>query len=234
MRLRWEGLAALILLSGSCAYQAADGMSPAQERVQVSVRSDNDLIRHLRLVLADSKLAARINYRLQVCRDQIYDPFPVPQIRVKSPSENAVGLTAIREIVSGHRNVSVTEKSAGLIGVTIGNVPDSILRTTITHLTFSPDAQYNGIDAVGAIENNPEVQAAMRRLDIHIAPTFIDHLVAPPDPTMPHLPASMRNLTVDEALDAVARTFGGIILYGACTNPPLFVIGFADIIRRAK
>ena len=29
----------------------------------------------------------------------------------------------------------------------------------------------------------------------------------------------MQNLTIDEMLDAVARTFNGIVAYGVCTQP---------------
>jgi hypothetical protein len=33
---------------------------------------------------------------------------------------------------------------------------------------------------------------------------------------LPHLPASMKDLTMDRALDAVAKTFGGIVIYETC------------------
>jgi hypothetical protein len=47
----------------------------------------------------------------------------------------------------------------------------------------------------------------------------------------PHLPPLMTNVTVDDALDSVAQTFKGIVLYGACTQPDgkeLFDINYID------
>jgi hypothetical protein len=45
----------------------------------------------------------------------------------------------------------------------------------------------------------------------------------------PHLPRLTQNLTADEALDLVATTFKGIVLYGICTLPDgkgLFQVDF--------
>ncbi|MGC2405114.1 MAG: hypothetical protein WA431_01755, partial [Candidatus Cybelea sp.] len=62
-----------------------------------------------------------------------------------------------------------------------------------------------------------------------LAPSIIDHLAGGPVKGAPHLPELMQNVTLDEQLDAVARTFKGIVTYGVCVQPngkSLFRLGF--------
>jgi hypothetical protein len=87
-------------------------------------------------------------------------------------------------------------------------------------------AQYNPQIAIGAVQNAEEVRAAMRKLNVHVPPTVISILVQQPGEGLPHLPTRLTNVTVDEALDEVATTFEGIVLYGACTQPRLFDLDF--------
>jgi hypothetical protein len=42
-------------------------------------------------------------------------------------------------------------------------------------------------------------------------------LVAPGWKGLPHLPGSVNDVTVDQALDMIAKTWGGPVVYGACT-----------------
>ena len=43
------------------------------------------------------------------------------------------------------------------------------------------------------------------------------------------LPPSLANLTLDQALDAVAESFGGVVSYGACGADGLVSVKFTDI-----
>lgn len=52
-----------------------------------------------------------------------------------------------------------------------------------------------------------------------MAAHVIDHLVSGPAEGAPHLPPLMQSVTVDDALNSVARTFEGIVLYGTCSQP---------------
>jgi hypothetical protein len=42
--------------------------------------------------------------------------------------------------------------------------------------------------------------------------------VVEPREGLPHLPETIQNMTVDQALDVIARTFKGIVIYGECAR----------------
>jgi len=87
--------------------------------------------------------------------------------------------------------------------------------------------QYNPVLAVSAIENTQEVKAAMHRLGVRPVQTLAAQLLIQPAPGLPHLRSSIKDITVDQALDLIAETFNGIVVYGACGD--LFRIDFADM-----
>jgi hypothetical protein len=55
---------------------------------------------------------------------------------------------------------------------------------------------------------------------------FEDILLSGPLPGLPHLPRTIKNVTLDRALDAVAKTFSGIVVFGYCTNTRLYNVDF--------
>jgi hypothetical protein len=117
-----------------------------------------------------------------------------------------------------------------MLRITIGSVSTAILQTRIPALTLNSYEQYSAPSAVLAIENAPEVYAARRSLHLGVPWGIRDIIVGGPVEGAPHLPRVMQNVTVDEALDSVARTFKGIVMYGVCTQPDgkgLFELGFA-------
>jgi hypothetical protein len=73
--------------------------------------------------------------------------------------------------------------------------------------------------------------AKEHRLHFGIAETVLDVIVRGPSNGAPHLPKVMQNVTVDEALDSVARVFNGVVLYGTCKLPDgneLFRVDYID------
>jgi hypothetical protein len=138
---------------------------------------------------------------------------PFPQVRLQTPSARNSGLAAIREIFQREHSVIVTTDDQ-IFRVRIGDVPGAILRTRITRLSLSPDAQYNPEDAIEAIFSNEDVRAARDKLGVREGGSLADHLMQEPREGYPHLPATLTDLTVDEALDHVAATFDAIVLYG--------------------
>jgi hypothetical protein len=77
------------------------------------------------------------------------------------------------------------------------------------------------------MENAPEVQSAMRELNIRIPARPLSIGIAQPADGLPHLPSVITNVTMDQALDLVAKTFRGIVLYEFCSPPDQFEIDFA-------
>jgi hypothetical protein len=45
---------------------------------------------------------------------------------------------------------------------------------------------------------------------------------------LPHLPDVITNLAVDQALDLVAKTFRGVVLYQYCKSAAEYAVFFAD------
>ncbi len=116
-----------------------------------------------------------------------------------------------------------------MLRVMIGSVSTAILQTRIETLTLNPYDQYSAPSAVDTIENAPELHTAEHRLDVYLNQGTIDIIVSGPIPGAPHLPKLIQNVTVDEALDSVAKTFKGIVAYGVCTQPGgkgLFQLGY--------
>jgi hypothetical protein len=149
--------------------------------------------------------------------DRAYAPFP--RLALAPSPANASPLKAVQTIFRGQRDVVVAADRSGMIMITIGDVPVALLSTKIARLTFDSDARWNPYPAIWAIERTSEVQGAMRRLNIRRLPVLIDILITRSrDNRLPHLPASLENVTMDEALDVIARTFRQLVVYGVCTE----------------
>ncbi|HUE62431.1 MAG TPA: hypothetical protein VMO04_04830, partial [Chthoniobacterales bacterium] len=170
-----------------------------------------------------SNKAVRLYYRAncRVTKDYFgQEPVPFPFVKVQPPSKGKTSLTAIREIFKNDKNVTVREDSVGIIRIWIGKVPTAILQTKLTVLTLDPKDQYNPDDASGAILQTKEMQAAMGSLRFR-TPAKVAGAVAEPMKGLPHLPASIRNVTMEQALDKIAKTWAGegAIIYGVCGEP---------------
>jgi hypothetical protein len=135
------------------------------------------------------------------------------------PAQGATGVTAIRQIFRNDPKVSVAQDRSGMVRITVGSVSTTLLQARIPRITLTPDDQYTVLSAVDEINETTAAYAAKLRLGYGMAPFFIDHLIQQPMDGLPHLPATMQNVTLDETLDVVARTFKGISTYGECKTP---------------
>ncbi|HZW87311.1 MAG TPA: hypothetical protein VFF41_07635 [Gallionella sp.] len=226
MRLPLVAFLALIFW-GFLVSQKAEASSPAQGISQVEGKRNVDaILKYLWPALKSAKKAGRIYY-YAACQPNDNDPVQFPRISAQPPSISNTGLAAVQEMFEKDKSVKVTEGQPGIISIRIGNVPDAILRTKISLLALQPRDQYNDFLALRAIENTKEVQAAMRKRGVRtVSPIVINMIMVEPAEGAPHLPSSMTNVTVDQALDLVAKTFRGIVLYGACMRPSLYKIDF--------
>src|SRR5579863_6903800 len=155
-----------------------------------------------------------------------------PAVFLERPPAEATGMNAVRQIFADDPNVTVTQDRSGMVRIEIGSVSTAILRTRIQALTLVPVEQFRAESAVATIETAPDLQAAERSLNVYSPnPLLVNIVVSGLNPGAPHLPSSIKNVTVDEALDSVARTFNGIVTYGICTRPDgngFFDFGFID------
>ncbi|MFY9740037.1 MAG: hypothetical protein WAK11_13460 [Candidatus Cybelea sp.] len=192
------------------------------------------VLAYLRPVLGHVGGAARIYYAGE-CEAPEKDTSGVwqllfPAVYLQPPRPGVTGLSAVRQIFRDDPNVAVVQDRFGILRITIGSPSTRILQTRIQKLTLSPIDRYSAPSAVVAINEAPELHAAERRLDAYSNLGTINIIVSGPIAGAPHLPRLMQKITVDEALDAVVKTFKGIVTYGICKQPDgerLLQFGFA-------
>jgi hypothetical protein len=201
------------------ACQFAGGQELPKNRtdlLNLSLHNQDMLLHDLGPVLKATGGGGRL-YVHSNCLGDSEDLF-FPRIEVKSGSNGKAGLAAIRDIFAKSKDVTVAERQSGLIGIRIGDISNDLLGTRIHVLKFGPRQRYNYQDAIVAIISTKEVQTKMRELRMEVAPRFVHYPILYPNPKLRHLPASMTDLTMDEALDRVAQAFGGLIIYEECVG----------------
>jgi hypothetical protein len=182
-------------------------------------RHEEAVLEYLREVAWSSKKAIRLYYQANCVpmNGALVDySVRMPLSRVQPPSRDKSGLAAVRDIFHHTKGVRIAEKPEWIIRIWLGKVPTEILRTKIHRLILARQAQYDPSFAIAAIESTKEMDAAMNSLRLSLSPN-VGGLVAPVEKGLPHLPGSVNDVTVDEALDMIAKTWGGPVVYGACT-----------------
>jgi hypothetical protein len=219
------------LMSAIGCTSESSNQTKKHEYIAVSEHTREIVLKNLRLALAPNRQAARIYFNGTCDRDDTGDLlFPI--INIHAPVKQGRGLESVRDIFRNDLNVAVSETHSGIVKITIGKVSGAILDTKIPLLKLDQRAQYNpgGLEgAIPAIEDTSEFKAASKKLKTSQVSYFYIGGVVPALETLPHLPASITNVTVDEALDSVAKTFGGVVTYGECKKPNgenLIDIGF--------
>lgn len=156
----------------------------------------------------------RLYYRAD-CRSVKDSPVPFPLVRVEAPAKGETRLVAARHIFRKAEKVTVREDPGRIIRIWIGDVPTAILQTTIQVVKLNKNDRKTKFGAVQAVLNTKEVQAAMKALGVGTPGYVLSEMAITPPP----YPAEIRNVTLDQALDAIAKAWDGIVVYGACTQP---------------
>lgn len=112
---------------------------------------------------------------------------------------------------------AIVEERLGILSIKLGFVPSDLLATRIHTLRLG-DSNYDDYLAVMAIEQNPDVEAAGQRLGYGHTIGVINRLVQMRAKGLPHLPATLKNLTLDQAIGRVATTFRAIVFVGTCQD----------------
>jgi hypothetical protein len=198
----------VLLLGSALGFASAEGLPRGYV---ISQHNQEAVLKYLRPVLMS---------RGGSCKTKNGQTLPFPRVEVRAPSKGTTGLVAVREIFKNDKHVMVSENRSGMIRVTIGQPVSALLQTRIHSVTLKPHEQYNAVLAIFAILNSKEVEAAMHQLGFDQPNIVFGGGIALPEKgvRLPHLPGSMKDLTVDQALDAFARTFGGIVIYETCAE----------------
>lgn len=197
--------------------QFVSGQDLRSEKSVASERNEDMFLQYLKPVLKSAGGASRLYYHAD-CWTKHGDGILFPRLKLETPSKSKTGLAAIQDVLSKNRHVTVTEGRLGIPRISIGNVREELLNTRIRLLSLKPTERYNGREAISAIEKTKEVQVKMRELRLEHPPTVVSEVTMEPTAGWPHLPASLKNVTMDEALDRVAQTFGGLVIYSECNS----------------
>lgn len=228
--MRWIALL-MVLLGGTLEFQSLEASPINQVQPKSEGKTNADaVLDSLKPILKSSAKVARIYYLGSCEKEDGYYVASFPRIRVQSPLGNNTGLTAIRDVFRNDANVKVSEGTDGIIRVVIGKLPVTILDTKISTITFDQDQRYTENLALTRIQGSKEVREAKQAQGIHRDGIPLDmSAIKPAVPGAPRLPASMINLTLDQALDSVAETFRDIVVYGACTEPRIYTIYYVPL-----
>lgn len=225
-------ITSVLMIGGVLALLGAKPIStPQDDQHSAGSRNEEFVLRYLRPALNSIGTSGRIYYR-GTCKKRGWDPIQFPKTEVQQSPKGVTDLDKIRGMFRNDGDVRVTELRPETIRIEIGNVSAAILQTKISLLELSPVEQYNPAEAINAIEHTKYVKAAMQRLGVSLVPIFLG-LEVSPSQGLPHLPSSMKDMTFDKALDAVANTFKGIVVYGECPQtgvPHEFYVGFAGLV----
>jgi hypothetical protein len=124
----------------------------------------------------------------------------------------------VRQIFAENTNVAIVESPRGIIRVTIGKVSAAILRTKIASIKFHRFARYTEHIAISVLKETNEFQQALDPLGLQTV-SDLSSSVQEPHPGLPRLPESMKDMTADQILDVIAKTFSGVGFYGECSKP---------------
>lgn len=206
----------VLLLGSALGFANAEGLPRGYV---ISQHNQEAVLKYLRPALLSRGGAGRIYYSA-ACKTKDGETLPFPRVEVRPPSNGTTGLVAVREIFENDKRVMVSADRSGMIRITIGQPASALLQTRIRSLPLKLHEQYNGMLAIFAIENTTEVEVAERKLGFYHPNIVFGGGIALPEKgvRLPHLPASMKDLTMDEALDAVAKTFRGIVIYETCVD----------------
>lgn len=214
-------ISSLLLLSSGISTPNLQQSVPPQSQSQIyasSRKNEDSVLQRVRPVLRANEYAGLITYS-GACHTNHPDFVGFPRVNVRRPS-GSTSLAAIREMFANDSAVKVKEKPGKVIEIKIGSPVTSFLRTKISVLRLGAINQYNPDIAIYAIMGAKEVKEKMNRLNFY-APQVINFgtLVTEPAPGLPHLPAVLKNVSVEQILKLIAKKFGWIAVYGTCRQP---------------
>lgn len=142
----------------------------------------------------------------------------LPTVRVPSEDRDRSALETLREIFADDNKMHVTQEMGGTIRMVESGVPEELLDVTIRKLSFNDI--YDPMSAEAIIISAPEVQAFMKAHGIERDPfrRGVRGLRQGPEPGLPHISEDLDNVTVQQALDHLLKTFRGFWVYQNCVS----------------
>jgi hypothetical protein len=209
----------------------ASACSPPVASTEPGKHYERAVLKQLLPALRSTNNVGRIDYEARCPPGELEFPLPFPRVDVLPPLSGETDLDVVRSIFRQAKAIGVVRKADGIIQIRFGKASDAILRTRIRKLNLDPIAQFNPSEVIDAIINSPEVRSAMKELNVALPERVYSMILTPPAEGLPHLPAEISNVTMDQALDMIARMWSGVVLYGVCTRTGMYEESFADSTR---
>jgi hypothetical protein len=226
-RIASKSFAAILGLTVACCA-VADSAGISSPQTDIST-----VVQYLKPAL-DGGTPVRFSYSASCLATTNFPP--IPPIRLRAPSSRFTGIDAVRSVFESDRHVTVTKGPDGIAKITEGKVPTNILETHIALLKLQPIEQYNPSKVIEALESTIELKNAIKSSGLLLVrPLDVQLLYQPgPEDRAPHVPAVLRNISINQVLDMVAGTFGGVVIYGVCTAGPAPRLLFINYISSSQ
>ncbi|HEX4097408.1 MAG TPA: hypothetical protein VHX64_11810 [Caulobacteraceae bacterium] len=119
-----------------------------------------------------------------------------------------------------HALYYVDASDGGLVEVEMRSDLQSILDTRLQNVELKNADAWDGVLSVLTLMGSPEVTKAQADLHAETPEYLLDYIASTPfDPRVVRLPKRLRDLTLREALNTVARTFGSTVSVAVCEEP---------------
>jgi hypothetical protein len=142
----------------------------------------------------------------------------LPKVRAPLEGWNNSALMMLREVFADDHKMQVTQETGGAIRMVESGVPKELMDVTIRKLSFND--VYDPMSAEAMIISAPEVQDFMKAHGIQRDPFRggVRGLRQGPQPGLPHISEDLDNVTVQQALDRLLKTFPGFWIYQNCLS----------------
>ena len=218
----------LLIVQGACACSLVKALPSPAASTEPGKHYERAVLEQVFPALRSTNNAGRIYYEASCPPGEMDYPLAFPRVDVQPPLKGATDLDFVRSIFRPAREKWIVEKIGGIIRIRFGKAPDTILQTQIHRLNLQPIEQFNPLLIIDAIVNSPEVRSAMADLHVVVPQRVYSMIFTPPAEGLPHLPPEISSVTIDQALDMIAKTWSGVVLYGACTRTGMYEVSFAD------
>jgi hypothetical protein len=154
------------------------------------------------------------------CDDKSQELPILPTVRVPLKDRESSALVMLREMFADNHKMQVTQETGGMIRMVESDVPKELLDVTIRKLSFS--GIYDPKSAEAMIISASEVQDFMKAHGIERGSDrfrfAVRGLRQGPEPGLPHISEDLDNVTVEQALDHLLKTFPGLWVYQNCLS----------------
>ncbi len=159
-------------------------------------------------ILEENRRSGSLEYKGQCTSlGNITDSF-----KVSSTSPNRSPVDTLRQMLSANPSVSVKEEK-GIIRVIGGDVGAGVLNVKINEVTFQN--QTNPNEATAKLLGSPELKPY---LESHHTEFVLTSGGIFSLPNGRQITATLKNVTLSQALDTIVRTFPGVWVYAECAS----------------